>query len=146
MFFYVFSMFLLVFFLLLSIYFYLKIKLTKKTIWKKISFLYNKIYEILIFNYYNKNLKKRDLFREEIIDFYQNVVLNWKIFFKDQECKKFKSFILDYLEYDKEVVKTYDDINVYFDQVNNVEKAKINIIWSIIAIITVLFFIIYMNY
>ncbi len=118
----------------------LKINKTKKNIWQKISFLYNKLYKILIlYYYYNYN----DSLKEEILDFYNKVVLKKDIIEKNKQWKNFEEFIIKYFER-KEVYNIIDDINWSIErQYNVLNKWIYNIIYSMIIIIVFWFIIQY---
>lgn len=127
--------------LLLSLVFYFIYKFykAKKNIWQKISFLYNKLYSLLILDYYqnwtdNQALKKEMI--EEIDAFYTNIVLNSNLWIKIQNWNNIKSFMLEYLNNDELVDNIYKKIDLYgWKTYKNLEKSINNLVLSIIVII-----------
>lgn len=98
--------------ILVIIYLLRKSILSKKIIWQKISFLYNKIYKILILDYYKKKQNKK--LKEEIIYYYENVVHNNNILVKTKKWNNVKDFI--------EMYYKYDDLNHIEYILNNIDS------------------------
>ena len=88
---------------------------SKKNIWQKISFLYNKLYIILIEWYYNDTNTKKDILKEEILDYYKDIVNNNLIDNKYKHWQDVKWFILQYYN-NQEVVYLYDILDVYYNK------------------------------
>lgn len=111
----------------------LKINKTKKNIWQKISFLYNNLYKTLILDYYSS---KKDSLKDEILDFYNKVVLKKDIISKNKEWKSFEEFIINYFENNNNIYNIIKDINWNIEkQYNVLNKSVYNIIYSMIVVI-----------
>lgn len=118
----------------------LKLKGTKKNIWQKISFLYNRIYELLILNYYNNNYS----LKLDIIDYYNNIVDNKKLDTKYDKWNEFKEFITKYFNNDKKMSDIFKDIEWSVNKdYTIISNAINNIIYTIIIVIIVFIGILY---
>ena len=109
----------------------------KKNIWQKISFLYNQIYTILVVNYYNENILDKDVLREEIIDYYNDIVKKNSIDNKYINWDKVKWFLLEYYTKDnKKLVLIYEMLDLYYNKYyRNTHKSIILLVYLIIIIV-----------
>ena len=88
----------------------------KKNIWQKISFLYNQLYNILIIWYYNKQSKKIAL-KEEIQDYYKDIVKKNNLKEKNKNGQEVKWFLLKYYsDYENNIIYIYEAINMYYNK------------------------------
>lgn len=138
------ALFIIILFILIEIILitlFIRLNKIKKSIWQKISFLYNKIYQVLILVYYNSNNISLKL---EIIDYYNNIVINNNVVIKNQKWKKFEKFIINYFSKNKKICDIFKDIKKNVDNdyaiINN---AIHNIIYSMVIIIILLIGILY---
>ena len=114
---------------------------TKKNIWQKISFLYNQLYIVLIKLFY-KNINKKNLFKEELLDYYNTVVKENNLVKKYTLWQDIKQFILQYASLNNNYVKNlYDIIDLYYKRYYyNVSKVIILLFIIIISLVTVLLY------
>ena len=137
----------LLFVILILIITYLLIKSisSKKIIWQKISFLYNKIYKILILDYYKE--KKNKKFKEEVIDYYKNVVHTDNIFNKFKNWDSIKDFIkLYYKNADNADVKIMiDSIDFLTLKYYKSISYNINVLLFILAICVTMLIVLLIN-
>jgi len=112
----------------------------KKNIWQKISFLYNQLYIVLIKLFYN-NVNKKNLFKEELLDYYNTVVKEDNLVKKYSLWQDIKQFIIQYTSLNKDYVKNiYDMIDIYYKKYYyNVSKVilllSILLVWLLITLL-----------
>lgn len=132
--------------ILVIIYLLLKSISSKKIIWQKISFLYNKTYKILILDFYkqNKNLK----FKEEVLYFYYNIVFNNNVFVKNKKWQNINNFIKLYYknsDNNNNIKVISDNINMYMFKYYKMISYNINILLFILAICITILLVIVIN-
>ena len=112
----------------------------KKNIWQKISFLYNQLYIVLIKLFYN-NVNKKNLFKEELLDYYNTVVKEDNLVKKYSLWQDIKQFIIQYASLNKDYVKNiYDMIDIYYKKYYyNVSKVilllSILLVWLLVTLL-----------
>jgi len=118
-----------------------KLNRIKKNIWQKISFLYNKIYKMLILDYYSNN---NSSLKSEIIDYYYSVIDNKNIISKNTKWNEFKEFIVNYFDNDKKIYNIFDDIKWNVNKnYTIINKTIHNVMYTITIIIVLLIGILY---
>ncbi len=132
--------------ILVIIYLLLKSISSKKIIWQKISFLYNKMYKILILDFYkqNKNLK----FKEEVLYFYYNIVFNNNVFIKNKKWQNINNFIKLYYansSNDNGIKVISNNIDIYMFKYYKMISYNINILLFILAICVTIFIVLVIN-
>ncbi len=131
--------------ILIIIYLLLKSISNKKIIWQKISFLYNNLYKILILDYY-KTTKSKKL-KEEIIDYYKNIVYGNNMFIKNKNWNSIKSFIKVYYKYNDwdYISYIFNDIDFFMLKYYRSISYNINILLFILAVCVTIFIVLIIN-
>jgi len=106
----------------------------KKNIWQKISFLYNQLYINLIYMYYNDLNIKKDILKDEIIDYYNSIVKTNDTWKKYSIWQELRQFIIQYDNSWKSSI-VYNIIDKYYnDYYYNISKFII-VLYVIVTIL-----------
>ena len=134
---------LLVIILIIITFIVIQIK-NKKNIWQKISFLYNQLYIILIEWYYNDTSIKKDILKEEIIDYYKDIVRNSSIDSKYKKWQDVKWFIVQYY-LNNNISSVYDIIELYYNKYYKSIQKSILLLVNILIVLILLSLYMYLN-
>jgi len=110
----------------------------KKNIWQKISFLYNQLYTILIEWYYKDNSTKKDILKEEILDYYKEVVENNNIDLKYKKWQDIRWFIIQYYSNSK-IPAIYDMLDTYYLKYYRSIQKSILLLAYLLLLVVILF-------
>ena len=134
---------LLVIILIIITFIVIQIK-NKKNIWQKISFLYNQLYTILIEWYYSDNSIKKDILKEEIIDYYKEIVCNTNTDEKYKKWQDIRWFIIQYYSSWK-IYSIYEILDVYYLKYYKSIQKSIILLINLLILVMVLSVYLYLN-
>ena len=125
--------------IVIMLYFLVKSIQSKKNIWQKISFLYNKLYLILVMDLYNS--KANNKLKQEVLSFYKRIVKIQNLWQKIKEWKKTESFIKWYYNNKYNLDLLYKNIDSLVSIYYNSVLHNINLLIFILSVCIIVFII-----